>query len=553
MSSEIESSQKSPVAYRATGAIFLSATLLSVSSFLFYAGCIGFATGIFVRSVFEYQLPQILSAFLVSFVLVLIWHRKSSTQSATYVLACILFLFLFACGSLRMEIASWGEKNAFFENSLESAVSLEGIVVREPEIRQTTQHLYVKVDEELLLVSTDRYADIKYGDVITVNGKLDMPEAFQTDLGRTFDYKGYLHARGVHYVVSFAHVEVLKSAEGNILIAWLLVSKHAFMANIEKVLLQPHAGLAEGLLLGVKQGLGEELEATFRKTGITHIVVLSGYNIMLVVAFVMYFLALILPLRLRLLCGGIAIILFALMVGLSATVVRASAMASLILFAKATGRTYAVMRALCITALVMLFINPYLLVFDVGFQLSFLATLGLIVVAPHLEKHVAFMPSHIGLREFFTATVATQLFLMPILLYQIGEFSIVSIVVNVLVLPMVPVAMFLTFITGIVGFIGESISVPFSYLAYWSLEYILLIARSFAKLPFSSFTVVAFPFYIVILAYICFAWSLWQMRGKKSEILTGVTGWTIVEEESLNIEKNKVQSTSVSATPVFFR
>jgi len=150
------------------------------------------------------------------------------------------------------------------------------------------------------------------------------------------------------------------------------------MRSIEAVIPEPQVGLAEGLLLGVKQALGDELEVVFRKTGIIHIVVLSGYNVMLVVIFITYVLSYVLPYRARVPFGILAIVCFAVLVGLSATVVRASIMASLILFARATGRTYAVMRALCFAGVIMVLINPYLLVYDVGFQLSFLATLGLI-------------------------------------------------------------------------------------------------------------------------------------------------------------------------------
>lgn len=452
-----------------------------------------------------------------------------------------------------MEIASWYGVTPLFESALGTQVRYEGIVKKEPDIRANVQHLYVSVRDELLLVTADRYTEISYGDQVSLKGKLELPAPFETDLGRTFNYPGYLEARGVRYVVSFAQVQVQKQHQGNWFLEKLFYFKHVFMMRIEAIIPHPHVGLGEGLLLGVQQALGTNFETAFRATGIMHIVVLSGYNIMLVVTFVMYLLALFLPNRLQLFFGAFAIVLFALMVGLGATVVRASAMALLLLFSKATGRTYAVMRALMLTGCAMLILNPYLLVFDVGFQLSFIATVGLILIAPLLEKYFHFMPTQLGLREFLTATVSVQIFVTPILLYQMGQFSVVAIIVNLLVLPMVPIAMFLTFVTGIIGFISTTLALPFGYLAYLSLAYILSLAELFSKLPFASFTIPAFPFYIVALVYVFYAWVLWRMytrtpgRAKSQRLTT----WTIVDEEIFITNVKALQT--VATTPVFFR
>src|SRR5690606_23929428 len=152
------------------------------------------------------------------------------------------------------------------------------------------------------------------------------PESFMTDLGREFRYDQYLLAQGIEYTVQFAELSVTSSGEGYWFYAVLLTIKQYLITGIETVLGEPQAGLGTGLLLGVKQALGDELEHTFRTAGLIHIVVLSGYNIMLIVAFVMFALALFLRKRARIIVGLVAIAAFALMVGLSATVVRASVM-----------------------------------------------------------------------------------------------------------------------------------------------------------------------------------------------------------------------------------
>ncbi|MEX0918073.1 MAG: ComEC/Rec2 family competence protein [Candidatus Paceibacterota bacterium] len=481
-----------------------------------YVGVIAFTLGIFIRSFFAVGLPAIAAAVMLAFVLACLWQRNRGAVSDPAVLYAALAILFMSFGVLRMEIADWNEIIPAFESRVGSEVSVEGTIVREPDVRSATTHLYIETDVGRILVITDAFGDHAYGEQVAVTGELAKPESFETDLGRTFNYPGYLQARGVSYMMIYPQVERLNGWDGNWLMHGLLVWKHSFMDNIESLIPEPMVGLGEGLLLGEKRALGEELELVFRRTGIIHIVVLSGYNVMLVVAFVLFCLSFLFGLRARMVVGIIAVALFALLVGLSPTVLRASIMAGLLLVAQGFGETYDVLRALCIAGAAMLFVNPYLLVFDPGFQLSFLATLGLIMVAPQLEARLALVPRTIGVREFLVATLATQLIVWPLLLYQIGEFSVVSVVVNVLVLPMVPLAMLLTFCTGVVAALSSVAAMPFAFLAYLSLLYILEVAGWFATLPFAAFVVPAFPFSLMVGAYVVMGVGIWYVSRRQS-------------------------------------
>lgn len=503
---------------------------------IFYAATIAFMVGIFVRTMApQFELPSIALLAVLAFTFALVWRRRSFTPSAPLLLVSSVALLAAVFGMVRMEVASWSEIDTELERQVGSEVTLEGVIDQEPDVRANTTHLYVDIGGRHLLIFADRFGEYAYGDRVRITGELAKPEAFETDLGRTFNYPGYLLARDVAYTMFYADIETRAAGEANPLVARLLAAKHAFMDVIELVIPEPQVGLGEGLLLGAKRALGQELEEAFRTTGIIHIVVLSGYNIMLVVAFVMYGLTYVFGIRLRAVFGVAAIVAFAVLVGLSATVVRASIMAGLFLIAKATGQTYVVLRGLLFAGCVMLLLNPYLLVYDTGFQLSFVATLGLIFVAPWFETKLGFMPGTIGAREFLTATLATQVFVLPLLLYQIGEFSVVAVATNLLVLPMVPVAMLLTFLTGLVGFLSPILALPIAYAAHVSLTYILVVAQWFAALPFASFVVPAFPFRLVIVAYAVLGYAVWKYlnRAKQSVSVQRLIGWTIVNEDEL--------------------
>jgi competence protein ComEC len=326
------------------------------------------------------------------------------------------------------------------------------------------------------------------------------------------------------------------------------------MRSIESVLQEPYAGLGEGLLLGVKQAIGKDLEEIFRTSGIVHIVVLSGYNVMLVVTFVLFLLSFFLARKTRIIVGLFAIAAFALLVGLSATVVRASIMASLLLVADLLGRRYDLVRALLFAATVMVFINPYLLVYDIGFQLSFMATLGLILVAPVFESFVTEGFAKLSVKDFLISTVATQIAVLPLLVYHIGEVSLVAVIVNVLVLPIVPLSMLLTFFSGVVAFISVPLALPISFLAYLTLRYIIEVAAFFASLPLASIIIPPISAGFAVLMYAVLGYIVLHFKNRKQKD-NKYSDWVIEDESEIQSRAGEGLRPSPAQpdVPVFFR
>jgi|AntRauTorcE11897_2_1112592.scaffolds.fasta_scaffold01077_4 competence protein ComEC len=521
---------------------------------LFFGAVLAFALGVGVQTLIAIPSELILLGLIISLGVGVIWRRNHTQVSAPYLLLCSLLVCSFSAGLLRTEIASWSFGVSELESRVGDTISFTGTVVQEPKTSANTTQLQVSDSTDTLLVSADRYSAAEYGDVVTVTGTLAKPQSFTTELGRTFDYPNYLKAKGVEYTISFADVDRIETGQGNRLLSSLLALKHAFMSQLEQVVPEPQVGLGEGLLLGVKQALGEDIENNFRRTGIIHIVVLSGYNVMLVVTFFMLVFSFFLSPRTRVVAGIIAIISFALLVGLSATVVRASIMAALLLVAQGFGRQYDVMRALFFAGAIMLFLNPYLLIYDIGFQLSFMATLGLLLITPHFESTIVTGAKKLQLKDFFFATLATQIAVLPLLLYHIGEVSIVAIVVNVLVLPVVPVAMLLTFATGMIAFLSLPIASLIGFFANLSLLYILFVAKWFAQLPFAA---VAIPEFSAVGMGVLYALliSIFVYL-KKRTVKNPTADWTVVVETENPVASSQRKTTGSTAgdtLPKIFR
>jgi len=193
-------------------------------------------------------------------------------------------------------------------------------------------------------------------------------------------------------------------------------------------------------------------------------------------------------------------------------VVRAAIMVLTVIAAKMLGRKYSAPRALLLAGTVMLIHNPKILVFDASFQLSFLATLALIYVVPVVEKYLEFITERWELRMTVTTTIATQVTVLPLLVYSVGDFSLVSLPANVLVLLIIPYTMLLGFLAAVSAYIGALVAMPLSYLAYILLWWILGVSSFLGNLPFATIAVPHVSAWMVILVYLVLITFVWRWR-----------------------------------------
>ncbi len=336
-----------------------------------------------------------------------------------------------------------------------------GTVVEEPEYKDTTLRLILACGDFRMQATADRYVQVAYGDTVRVRGVVSPVK-----------YRGYND-----YYINYAKVEVIGSA--NSVQKALFNLKHSFLRNIKNVLGEPHASLAGGLVVGEKSALGKELLDDFRHAGLIHIVVLSGFNITVIADALMRMLVF-LPLLGRILIGGTGMVLFAILVGGGATVIRSTIMALIMLFAKAGGRKYVALQGLIIAGIVMGIWDPKTLLYDASFHLSFLATLAMIVLAPWIEKKLYFLSERFEFRGIISSTIATQIFVSPYLIYLMGSISLWGLVTNIFVLPVIPPTMLFVFLAGVSGWIWSGLSFFLAIPAYILLSYELFVVRLFS-------------------------------------------------------------------------
>jgi len=261
-------------------------------------------------------------------------------------------------------------------------------------------------------------------------------------------------------------------------------------------------------------------------TGTRHIAAVSGMNITIISSLIFSF-ALRLGLRKNwAFYSSIGLLfLFILMIGAPASAVRAFIMAGAFLLAERLGRPRSASRAVCFAATLMLASNPLLLTKDIGFQLSFLAILGLIYLQPFFFARLRFLPDPkiLSVRTALSATLSAQVFTLPILVYNFGYISLVSPITNILIVPVLAPVTILIFIFAISGIISEPLGFLMSFPTWLSLTYIIKIIDGFSRLPFASLAVenlhwVWMPTFYLILGG--FIWCYNYKRGRNGSLFT---------------------------------
>ncbi len=453
-----------------------------------------FAFGIFLSS-FVFIAPVASVLFVITALAILAGEKILNGRVEKEILFIALILISFGLGALRYAVKDFHEA----ETPLR-----EGVVASEPEQRDNATRFVFKSDNgERALVSTDIYSSVQYGDRVVVEGRFEAPEKFDG-----FDYPAYLAKDDIYFTANFAQARIVSSGHGNKLKAALLKLKHSFTARIKEAFAEPYASLLSGLIVSGRDAMPKDILEEFRRAGTIHIVVLSGYNIALIAAFMRK------TFRNNWLSVA-GVLLFVIMTGAEATVVRAAIMVLAVIAAKMLRRKYSAPRALTFAGFVMLLQNPKILVFDPSFQLSFLATLALIYVVPVVEKYLKFITEEWELRSTMATTLATQLTVLPLLIYSVGDFSLVSLPANILVLLIIPYTMFLGFAAVLLSYINAFLALPLAYLAHLLLAWILFVSSTLGNLSFATVAVPSVSAWLIVLVYLALSVFVWIARGGK--------------------------------------
>lgn len=357
------------------------------------------------------------------------------------------------------------------------------------------------------------------GEQLDFSCALHRPENFEPG----FDYRALLASRGTGYACDRGGESQIVLGEGRSVRTMLYRIQSGFQRQVNALLPEPESGLLTGLLIGGSDTLAPETKAAFARAGLSHIVAVSGYN-MSVVAEGLVILALVFGLWRRF-AVGIAVVglaFFLLVIDGSAASLRAALMAWLAFGAYFVGRPGASWNGLLLAATLMLITNPLLIRFDVGFQLSFLATLALLVFARHFEVFGFFRTWYGKVAALFLTTVVIELFTLPVIISAFGKVSLVAPLANAVVLPLVPVAMFV----GIVAIVSVSLIPAFGFLAmlltWLPLAGIIRSAEWLASLPGANISGLDSSVSFAVLWYVSLGVAVYSLERFRKRYVLGM-------------------------------
>lgn len=455
--------------------------------------------GIFLGARFDLSLA-LLSASLVP--LLFLWllkkHRKMIIVSSLSLIALFTASW-YAYQSLNVTDAA----DLSFYNDRGRA-EIRGVVARDPEISDRATRLYFAASEILIegqwravggnaLLFVPRTATYQYGDRLHASGELVTPPPLDG-----FDYRGYLAHQGIRSTMLYPEVEIEARGAGFRPLAWIYELRASLAQTLARVLPEPQASLAQGIILGIRENIPPAVKDDFVRTGTAHLLAISGLHLGIVAGVVLslgiwlfgrrYYLYVWLTLA--------AIWLYALLTGMHPPVIRGAIMASLFLTAELLGRQRSAMTALMFAAAIMVGISPYILG-DAAFQMSFLAMAGLVFLFPPLRslgrKVVKAVIGAEGAAataanfasDSLSVTMAAVIAVWPAVAYYFGIISFAGPLATFLLLPALPMIILVGAVAGIAGLIFLAAGQVIGWLAWPFLAYMLSVSSWLAASPFA--------------------------------------------------------------------
>jgi competence protein ComEC len=493
-----------------------------------YLSC-AWVAGIFIGSSFNPPLALLFFGLLpLPLLLIFRQHKKPIILSS-------LCLVTVLGGAIYFQTS----RPAVNENSLqfynnEGIVEVKGIVAQDPDVGDKTTNLRfsareINISEEwrqvsgTALLSVPRYPAYHYGDVLLVKGNMETPP----QLGG-FDYQNYLAHQELYSVMRYPEVEVLETGKGARPLAWIYSVRDRFSQTLARVLPEPQASLAQGIILGIRTNIPASLEDDFVRSGTAHILAISGINLT-IVAGILVSLGIWAFGRRRYIYIWVAlsiIWLYTLLTGLHPSALRAAIMVSLFLTADLLGRQRSGIIALFLAAATMVGLNPQVL-WDASFQMSFGAMAGLIFICPPLQslgrKAVTATVGEEGtlprvanvLTDSFSVSLGAVLAIWPLIAYYFGIISWVGPLATFLALPVLPAIIVTGVLAGIFGLVLIPLGQAISWLTWLFLSYTMVVVKVFAAIPSSSIETSTPEVSLLVIYYAVLVLALWAHSQRK--------------------------------------
>lgn len=378
----------------------------------------------------------------------------------------------------------------FFENRPKyqngQFLNFETDLLSQPKISSKTQRIMLFLEGgQRVFITAPLFPQFNYGDKVSVVGNLTIKPLNNVD---------------EIYFISYPKIKA-KNGDKNFILAITGLIRQKVISVFQSNLPPNSSGLLLGIVFGVKEAIPQNFYDTLRVSGTLHVTAASGMNVTMVGGFLATLFSSFLRRQIAVFAAIFGILFYAVLAGLEASIVRASIMGILVFSSQILGRQSIAAYALLLTGYFMLLFDPNL-IFDLGFQLSFAATAGLLFIMPLFSFRNAFLGSDLA------TTLSAQIAVLPILLSTFGTYSLWSVLANTLVLWSIPLLMILGGLGALAGFVFEPLGSLFLYLSLPLLLYFEKVISIFAGFGQMNLSIASWPFiagyYMIIMAVILF-------------------------------------------------
>ncbi|MDQ4075733.1 MAG: DNA internalization-related competence protein ComEC/Rec2 [Chloroflexota bacterium] len=415
--------------------------------------------------------------------------------------------------------------------------TVQGTIVKYPETRGTYTRYEVvasrlwdakssswKRVEGHFLVTLAPHPAYEYGDLLELSGDLVTPPVLDD-----FDYRAFLAHKGIYSLLRNAHGTLVESGQGSPLFHVLFNFRKRAEKAVQQLLPEPYASLMSGILLGIESGIPTTVMEAFNETGTTHILIISGSNLALIATLFLSLGRRLFGERWGSLLAIVAIILYTLLVGGDPPVVRAAIMGIVAVFALLMRREGVALNTLALTVLLMTAWQPGQL-YDIGFQLSVLATLGLILFVPPLTSMVDSVlmrldvaERHRGhalglLSDAILITLAAQIITTPLIVGTFGRFSIIALLSNLLILPVQGWLMVSGGLATLAGMLWLPLGKLIAWIPYAGIAWTVAIVRWTATFPYASLEIGALPTWAIWWVYALWGVWWWSRQSENEQV-----------------------------------
>jgi competence protein ComEC len=453
--------------------------------------CLAWVAGVLIGSYLDLSWIWMISGFIP--MLMLLFFKQYRKPLLILALAIIAFF-----GGTAYYPTSLPQDNIVAEDNSQPLVEISGSISAPPEIRGNNSHIELTVSKinnrpvtGRVLLFTPRYPGYKYGDVIQVKGRLVPPPQLDE-----FDYQAHLAREGIYATLFYPDIRLLESPTGFSALGWIYETRQRLSDSLAAALPEPQAGLAQGILLGIRTTISPDLQNELSVTGTAHLIAISGINLSIIAGIIV-------ALGIRLFgrrhyyyiwLSLVIVWFYSLLTGLQAPVIRSAIMASVFLLAEVLGRQKWALPCLALSAAVMVGLNPQVM-WSVSFQLSFLAMVGLIFITPFFQDLAANFVTNrweedswvaklvLPVTDSFSVSLGAVIAIWPVVAYNFGVVSLVGPLTTFLIAPALTPIIILCALTALTGLFSPPAAQVIGWSGWLLLSYMLVLIKAFAVMP----------------------------------------------------------------------